>query len=117
MSDPTLSEVQEKIRKFAELRDWGQFHTPKNLAMAIGSEAGELLDTMLWVDGEQSRNPDDKTEELIKEEVADVMIYCLRICDVLSMDPIEIMNRKLEVNEEKYPVSESAGNATKYNRR
>ena len=74
MSDPTLSEVQEKIRKFAELRDWGQFHTPKNLAMAIGSEAGELLDTMLWVDGEQSRNPDDKTKELIKEEVADVMI-------------------------------------------
>ena len=47
MSDPTLSEVQEKIRKFAELRDWGQFHTPQNLAMAIGSEAGELLDTML----------------------------------------------------------------------
>ena len=117
MSDPTLSEVLEKIRKFAELRDWGQFHTPKNLAMAIGSEAGELLDTMLSVDGEQSRNPDGKTKELIKEEVADVMIYCLRICDVLSIDPIEIMNRKLEVNEEKYPVSESAGNAIKYNRR
>ena len=117
MKNPSLDEVQEKIRDFSESRDWGEFHTPKNLAMAIGSEAGELLDTMLWMDGEQSRNPDDKTKEFIKEEVADIMIYCMRICDVLSIDPIEIMNRKLEINEEKYPVSESAGNATKYNRR
>ena len=85
--------------------------------MVIGSEAGELLGTMLCVDGEPSINPDDKTKELTKEEVEDIMIYCLRICDVLAMFPIKTMNRKLEINEEKYLVSKSVANSTKYNRR
>ena len=85
---------------FCWVKRLGQFHNPKNLAMVIGSDAGELLGTMLCLDGELSRNPDDKTKELTKEEVEDIMIYCLRICDVLAMFPIETMNRKLEINEE-----------------
>ncbi len=117
MEDESLAAVREKISKFCGERDWGKFHTPKNLAMAIGSESGELLDTMLWMESKESVNLDEKTKSLVQEELADILIYCFRLCEVLSLDPIEIINKKIKINDEKYPLLESRGNSTKYSRR
>ena len=113
----SLEKIQERIRDFASERNWEQFHNPKNLAMAIGSETGELLEIFQWMTEDASKYPDEKTLNLIKEELSDIMIYCLRACDILKIDPIECMNKKIDKNAEKYPVEKSYGNAVKYNRR
>ena len=113
----SLEKIQDRIRDFAKERNWEQFHNPKNLAMAIGSETGELLEIFQWMADNDSKSPDEKTLNLIKEELSDIMIYCLRTCDLLNIDPIESMNNKIDINAEKYPIDESYGNAVKYNRR
>ena len=76
--------LQAQLRRFAEERDWGQFHSPKNLAMALGGEAGELLDIFQWVSEEESRNLADDDLARAREELADILIYLLRIADVLG---------------------------------
>ena len=91
-----LKKIIKTIREFAKERNWDQFHSPKNLAMAIGSESGELLDIFQWMTEEESKSPDQKTMNLIKEEHADIMIYCIRTCDVLNIDPLESMNLKIQ---------------------
>ena len=116
-SNMSLKKIQERIRDFASERNWEQFHNPKNLAMAIGSETGELLEIFQWMTEDASKSPDDKTLDLIKEELSDIMIYCLRACDILKIDPIDSMNNKIDNNAAKYPVDKSFGNAVKYNRR
>jgi len=111
--------IQEKLRKFAAERDWVQFHNPKNLVMALAAETGELLEIFQWLNEEQScevvRSGDDM--EAVCQEMADIFIYLLRLADTLNVDVEEEVRKKIAINERKYPVSLSKGNATKYSRR
>ena len=98
----------QRIDKFNKDRDWDQFHSPVNLAKSISIEANELLECYQWSD---NANIDD-----VKEELADVMNYCLQMSMVLGVDPIEIMNKKMDKTEKKYPVDKAKGVSTKYNK-
>ena len=100
-------ETLERIRRFTEERDWEQFHTPANLAKSIVIEASELLECFQW-------NDTDYDLEHVKEELADVMVYCRNMLDVLELDEDEIINSKMKKNEAKYPVEKAAGRSTKY---
>ncbi len=100
-------ETIDRIRKFTDDRDWNQFHTPANLAKSISIEASELLECFQW----------DETNydlEHVKEELADVLVYCRNMLDVLGLDEYEIVNAKMKKNEAKYPVEKSKGNSRKY---
>ena len=112
-----LDGLQEVLRAFADARDWEKFHSPKNLAMAIASEAGELLDLFQWLTEEESRNLSDDNRRRATEEVADIFIYLLRLGDKLGIDVGKAIGQKIELNERKYPVSLARGNAVKYDRR
>lgn len=111
--------LQRQLAQFAKERDWEQFHTPKNLAMALAGEAGELLEVFQWLTAEQSLRENIAESELEKcrEEIADVLLYVLRLADTLHIDLEEAAKAKLKRNAEKYPVELSKGNATKYNQR
>ena len=98
----------DRILKFTEDRDWDQFHTPANLAKSISIEAGELLECFQWSD-------DNYDLQAVKEELADVMVYCIDMLDKLKLDADEIINAKMDKNEAKYPVDKARGNAKKYN--
>ena len=113
-----IKEIQEKLSKFAEERDWDQFHSPKNLVMALTSEVGELTELFQWLTEGQSSIKDDssKTDE-IRQEIADIFIYLLRLADKLDIDIEEAIREKIEINAKKYPIDLAKGNATKYNRR
>lgn len=100
-------ETIERIRKFTEDRDWDQFHAPENLAKSIVIEAAELLECFQW-DNEKY------DVEHVKEELADVMVYCQNLLDKLGLDADEIVNAKMDQNEAKYPVAKAKGKATKY---
>ena len=109
-----MDDLIKKIKKFRREREWDQYHSPKNLAMALVVEAGELAEHFQWLTEEQSANlPPDKLAE-VKEEVGDVLIYLANLCDKLGIDPIDAAHNKLEKNKEKYPVSKVHGKATKY---
>ena len=99
-------ETIDRIRKFTEDRDWSQFHSPANLAKSICIEAGELLECFQWSD---DYNFDD-----VKEELADVMNYCLQMSQVLGINIIDTTNEKMDETEKKYPVEKAKGNAKKY---
>lgn len=93
----SLSEIMARLRKFSTDRGWPQYHTPTNLAKSISIEAAELLEEYQWSD--QPGNPDN-----VPEELADIMIYCLMFCDVLGLDPVEVINTKITKNSLKYPL-------------
>ncbi len=97
----------DRIRKFVSDRDWGQFHTPANLAKSISIESNELLECFQWSD-------DGYDLQHVKEELADVLVYCRDLLDVLGLDEDEIVNMKMDQNEAKYPVEMAKGNADKY---
>jgi len=101
--------TMERIRKFTVDRDWDQFHTPANLAKSISIEAGELLECFQWSDEEYDL-------EHVKEELADVMVYCRNLLDELGLDEDEIINAKMTKNEAKYPVEKAKGSSAKYDR-
>lgn len=104
-----LELLQKRIDKFNKDRDWDQFHSPVNLSKSISIEAGELLECFQW--------SNDKYElEDVKEELADVMNYCLQMCNVLNLDPIDIINKKMDKTEKKYPIEKAKGKSTKYNK-
>ena len=113
-----IKEIQDKLAKFAKERDWDQFHSPKNLVMALTSEVGELNELFQWLTEEQSSMKDDigKIEE-IRKEIADIFIYLLRLADKLDIDIEEAVREKIEINAKKYPIDLAKGNATKYNQR
>ena len=113
-----IKEIQDKLAKFAEERDWDQFHSPKNLVMALTSEVGELNELFQWLTEEESSMKDDigKVEE-IRKEIADIFIYLLRLADKLDIDIEKAVREKIEINSKKYPIDLAKGNATKYNRR
>ena len=100
-------ETIDRIRKFTEDRDWDQFHSPSNLAKSIVIEAAELLQCFQW-DNEQF------DEQHVKEELADVMVYCQNLLDKLGFDADEIINMKMTQNEAKYPVEKARGSNAKY---
>ena len=104
----SLEELMKRIDKFNKDRDWDQFHTPVNLAKSISIEANELLECYQWDNNADIDN--------VKEELADVMNYCLQMCEVLGLDPIDIMNKKMDKTEKKYPVEKARGVSTKYNK-
>ena len=112
-----IKQIQEQLSEFASDRDWEQFHTPKNLTMALSVEASELVEIFQWLTPEQSSNLNDKQMNAVNEEVADVAIYLLRLCDVLDINLSDVVENKIKVNGEKYPVDLSKGNAQKYNQR
>ena len=100
-------ETIERIRKFTEDRDWDQFHSPANLAKSIVIEAAELLECFQWSDK-------DYDLQHVKEELADVMVYCRNMLDKLGLDEDEIINMKMTMNEAKYPVEKAKGSNKKY---
>jgi len=112
----TLEELRERLAAFAAERDWEQFHSPKNLSMALAAEAGELLEHFQWLTEAQSENLAQATRDEVALEIADVLLFLLRLADRLGIDPLEAAARKLELNARKYPVEKSRGRATKYDR-
>jgi dCTP diphosphatase len=109
-----LDSLREQLRDFAAARDWDQFHSPKNLAMALAGEAGELVETFQWLTEEQSRNLSPQALVAASDEIADVLLYLVRLSDKLGIDPIAAANRKLLANAAKYPVDKARGNSRKY---
>ncbi len=116
MSDSLIT-LAQALKQFAQARDWGQFHSPKNLASALVVEAGELLEHFQWLTDEQSRNLNEEDRKAVAAEAADVLLYLIQFCDVLGIDPIAAAQDKLRVNAEKYPVDLAKGSSQKYNRR
>lgn len=104
-----LDILNQRIKKFNDDRDWNKFHTPSNLAKSISIEASELLECFQWND--YNFNIED-----VKEELADVMNYCMQMAQVLNVDIIDIMNLKMDKTEKKYPVEKAKGISTKYDK-
>ena len=104
-----LEQVKQRIDKFNKDRDWDKFYSPSNLAKSISIEANELLECFQW-------NDIDYDLESVKEELADVMNYCIQMSQVLNVDIIDIINAKMDKTEKKYPVDKAKGVSTKYNK-
>ena len=112
-----IQNIQKQLSDFADERDWEQFHDPKNLAMALSVEASELVEIFQWLTQEESKNIDSKDIQSVKDEVADILIYLIRIVDKLDIDLEEAVLEKIKKNTKKYPVELSKDNAVKYNKR
>ncbi len=110
----SLGDLRDLLRKFAADRDWGQFHSPKNLAMALNVEAGELLEQFQWKSESESRNLRPEELALVRQEAADVFLYLIRLADKLEIDLIDAARQKLNINADKYPVDKSFGSSKKY---
>lgn len=112
--DP-LAALQQRIDHFSAERDWGKFHTAKNLTMALAIEASELMEIFQWTDSSTSYETlsDDK-KQAVSHEVADVFIYLLRFCSVTGIDPMRAAEEKLALNAEKYPADQVRGRSDKY---
>lgn len=113
----SLESLSAEIRAFAEERDWAQFHTPKNLAMAVAGEAGELVAELQWLGDDEIAAGLDQPGELrgrLEGELADVLIYLLRLADVSGIDLAAAARRKVALNASRYPVAKARGSALKY---
>jgi NTP pyrophosphatase (non-canonical NTP hydrolase) len=110
----TMEELRKMLRAFAKERDWDQFHSPKNLSMALAVEAAEILEHFQWLTQEESGNLSPEALKKVGEEIGDVQIYLTRLSDQLGIDPIEAAVEKLEINRLKYPPDKARGKATKY---
>lgn len=104
----TIQELTTALKKFRDDRDWAQFHNPKDLALAINVEAGELLELFLW------KNAEEANKDKVKEELADVLAFCLLLAEKYGFDINEIIQAKIKANGEKYPVEKAKGTAKKY---
>ena len=104
MSENIIKELTDEVRAFADVRDWHKFHTPKNLAMALAGEAGELLAEFQWLTPEESTVSSLSAEQkkAIELEIADIQIYLLRLADVLKIDIAEIVREKIQINESRF---------------
>jgi NTP pyrophosphatase (non-canonical NTP hydrolase) len=112
-----LQEIKDRVLAFAKERDWEQFHAPKNLSMAIATEAAELMEHFLWQSPEASRtNMDEaKVRAKVEEELADVFIFAIEFANMTGMDITTIIDAKIKRNAEKYPVEKAKGRSVKYN--
>jgi NTP pyrophosphatase (non-canonical NTP hydrolase) len=111
-----IEAIAAALRAFAEARDWEQFHTPKNLVMALGGEAGELLALFQWLTPGEAASVMQVpvTARAVQEELADVFIYLVRLADVLGIDLVQAAWAKIEANEHRYPAAAVRGKAIKY---
>ena len=109
-----LVELRDALRQFAAERDWDQFHSPKNLAIALSVEASELLEHFQWMPENESSKLSLQTSQKVREEMADVLLYLIRLADKLDVDLVEAAARKISHNADKYPPEKSRGNSKKY---
>jgi NTP pyrophosphatase (non-canonical NTP hydrolase) len=109
-----LDQLAGDLERFAKERDWNQFHTPKNLAMALTAEAGELLEIFQWLTPEQSQSLDQKKWDELADELGDILIYLLRLSSVTGIDLLDAARAKLEKNKQKYPAPKVKGDPRKY---
>ena len=114
MSDDALNQLKQRLRQFAAERDWDQFHSPKNLSMALIAEAAELVEHFQWLTEEQSQTlaPDKLAE--VELELADIQLYLIRLADKLNVDLLAAVDKKLALNEQKYPADKVRGSSKKY---
>jgi dCTP diphosphatase len=113
----TIEELRDRLRTFADVRDWNQFHSPKNLVMALSGEVGELNEIFQWLNDEQIQAIKKDPEQIqpVREELADILLYLIRLADQMDIDIIDAARQKIEINKSKYPVEKSKGSAKKYN--
>lgn len=111
-----LDIIKQKLREFAKERDWDQFHSPKNFSMALIVECAELVEHFQWLTDEQSKQLSTETLDEVSLEMADIMIYLIRLADKLEVDLLQTVERKMTLNAIKYPVDKSKGIADKYNK-
>ncbi|WP_298135444.1 nucleotide pyrophosphohydrolase [Acidiferrobacter sp.] len=109
-----FNDLTERLAQFAKERDWERFHSPKNLAMALIVEAGELVEQLQWLSEDESLAPSPKQREAVSEEAADVLLYLLRFCDRLGIDLEQAAWAKIAKNADKYPADKVRGSARKY---
>lgn len=110
----SLKDITNQLRDFTRMRDWDQFHSPKNLIMALSGEVGELTEHFQWLTEVQSNSLDDKTLAAVSDEIADVQLYLILLADKLGINIIDISTKKILKNADKYSVETSKGNATKH---
>lgn len=108
-----LDMLKQRLREFARARDWEQFHAPKNLTMALIVEAGELVEHFQWLTEDQSRQLAPEQRRAVEHEMADVLLYLVRLADLLDVDLLDAAERKIALNEKKYPAAEVRGRADK----
>jgi dCTP diphosphatase len=111
-----LERLRAQLAAFAAERDWDQFHNPKNLAMALAGETGELIEHFQWLTFEEAAKLPPETREAVALEAADVLLFLVRLCDKLGIDLAAAAERKLELNARRYPVRKARGRATKYDK-
>jgi dCTP diphosphatase len=114
MSNQHFEDLKQRLAQFAAERDWDQFHSPKNLAMALAAEAGELLEHFQWLTEAQSAELEPEEREAIALELADIQVYLVRLADKLGVDLVAAAHRKIDLNAEKYPADSARGHARKY---
>ena len=112
----TLNEIKDRVLKFAQERDWEQFHSPKNLSMAISAESAELMEHFLWQSSEASHTDleDLKLRGKVEEELADIFIFAIEFANVTGIDIAKIIESKMSLNAKKYPIEKSKGRSDKY---
>lgn len=112
----TLKQIKQEMRVFAEARDWLQFHSPKNLSMAISTEAAELMEIFLWMDTNASKESITQIDirDKLSEEMADILLFLVQLSNVSGIDLAEAVFKKIDLNSKKYPITLSKGNAKKY---
>jgi len=110
-----IKQLQQQLAQFAAERNWDQFHTPKNLAMALSGEVGELTEIFQWLTPEQSEHLPAGKQDHLEEEIADVLMYLLRLADKSDIDIMQACQKKLAKNRQKYPIDKCFGSAKKYN--
>lgn len=112
--DANLHQLVLRLRAFSAERDWDQFHSPKNLAAAMVVEASEVLEHFQWTSDKDSSTLDLETKDKVALELADVLLYLIRLADKLDVDLLQAAERKLEINAKKYPIEKSRGSSKKY---
>jgi dCTP diphosphatase len=112
--DNGLAQLRDALRQFAEERDWDPFHSPKNLASALAVEAAELLERFQWLTEDESRKLPPAELAKVREEMADVLNYLVRLADKLDVNLLEAARDKIKVNAVKYPADKARGSARKY---
>ena len=111
MEEDSLEQLRQRLARFAAERDWDQFHSPKNLSMALIAEAAELVEHFQWLTQEQSTELPEEKLHLVKLELADILIYLIRIADKLDVDLLQAANTKIGINEQRYPAEKVRGDA------
>lgn len=111
MSQRDIDDLSQRLAAFARVRDWEQFHSPKNLSMALAGEAGELLEHFQWLSEAQSQTLDADKKEAVALEMADIFIYLLRLAERLDIDLLDAAYRKMAINEQRYPADRVRGDA------